>query len=144
MGESYPEQEYIVDRIVPCASITILSGQSRSFKTYALLEIALSVANGSPLFDTFPTIQTPVLMIDEENGGRLLQKRLRQLDADKELPVFTSSFGSFHLDDKHIEETIKACEPLGVKLIIIDALIRVHSSDENSAREMSKVFQKLR
>lgn len=144
MSADYPEQEYIVDRIVPSASITILSGQSRSFKTYTLLDIALNVANGSPLFNTFPTTQTPVLMIDEENGESLLQKRLMQLDADKSLPVYTSSFSGFHLDDVRIKETIELCKKRGVKLVIIDALIRVHSSDENSARDMSKVFKKLR
>lgn len=144
MQTPYPEEEYIIHRISPRASITILSGQSRSFKTYCLLEIALSVASGSPLFNEFPTVQTPVLMIDEENGGRLLQNRLKQLEADDTLPIHFMSFSGFHLDEKHIKETIEQCELLGVKLVIIDALIRVHSSDENSAREMSKVFQKLR
>ncbi len=144
MGQDYPEQEYIVDRLVPASSITILSGQSRSFKTYTLLDMALSVASGKPLFEQFKTQETGVLIIDEENGERLLQKRLKQLNAAKNLPIYITSFGGFHLDDKHIEEVLGFCAENNIGLIIIDALIRVHGADENSAKDMSKVFQKLR
>lgn len=144
MQTPYPEQEYIVHRLVPNASITILSGESRSFKTYCLLQIALDVANGTHLFDEYATTQASVLIIDEENGERLLQKRLNQLGAGDDLPVHFMSLNGFHLDKEHIEEVLRFCTANTVKLIIIDALIRVHSSDENSAREMSKVFQKLR
>lgn len=144
MNHRYPEQEYVVDRLIPASSITIISGQSRSFKTYTLLEIALSCAKGTPLFGEFNTQQTGVLIIDEENGERLLQKRLKQLDAEDNLPIFISSFGGFHLDDTHIDHVLEFCIEKNIQLIVIDALIRVHSADENSAREMSKVFQKLR
>ena len=73
MSQDYPDQEYIVDRLVPASSITILSGQSRSFKTYTLLDMALCVASGRPLFGQFATQETGILIIDEENGERLLQ-----------------------------------------------------------------------
>lgn len=144
MGQYYPEQEYIVDRLIPDASITILSGTSRSFKTYALLEIALSVARGEPLFGQFSSQQSGVLVIDEENGERLLQKRLYQLGATVDLPIHFVALQGFQLDDKHIDAALLACEARNIKLVIIDALIRIHDADENSAREMSKVFRKLR
>lgn len=144
MGQYYPEQEYIVDRLIPDASITILSGTSRSFKTYTLLEIALSVARGEPLFGQFSTLQGGVLVIDEENGERLLQKRLYQLGATADLPIHFVALQGFQLDDKHIDAALLACEARNIKLVIIDALIRIHDADENSAREMSKVFRKLR
>ena len=144
MGQYYPEQEYIVDRLIPDASITILSGTSRSFKTYTLLEIALSVAKGEPLFGQFETLHGGVLVIDEENGERLLQKRLYQLGATADLPIYFTALQGFRLEDRHIDEALMACAERGIKLVIIDALIRIHDADENSAREMSKVFRKLR
>ncbi len=144
MSQDYLDQEYIVDRLVPAASITILSGQSRSFKTYTLLDMALCIASGKPLFEQFSTQETGVLIIDEENGERLLHKRLTQLHATQNLPIYVSSFGGFHLDDNHIEQVLKFCAENNIGLIIIDALIRVHGADENSAKDMSKVFQKLR
>ncbi len=144
MNEKYPEQEYIVDRIVPESSITILSGSSRSFKTYTLLEIALSVAKGTTLFGIFKTQKCAVLIIDEENGERLLQKRLFQLGANVDLPIYISSMAGYQITDSTVEQTIQTCKEKEVKLVIVDALIRIHDSDENSAREMSKVFAKIR
>lgn len=144
MSQHYPDQEYIVDRLVPASSITILSGQSRSFKTYTLLDMALCIANGRPLFGQFNTQQVGVLIIDEENGERLLQKRLKQLHAAENLPIYVTSFGGFQLDDSHIEQVLNFCSENNIGLVIIDALIRVHGADENSAKDMSKVFQKLR
>jgi archaellum biogenesis ATPase FlaH len=144
MAKDFPDQEYIVDRLIPASSIAILSGQSRSFKTYTLLEIALAAAKGEPLFGQFNTQKTGVLIIDEENGERLMQKRLKQLHAAEDLPIYVSSFGGFQLDDSHIDQVLDFCSENNIGLVIIDALIRVHGADENSARDMSKVFQKLR
>ena len=144
MSRYYPEQEYVVDGIVPEASITILSGTSRSYKTYTLLHMATSVASGTMMFGTFATRQTGVLIIDEENGERLLQKRLFQLGSASDLPVHFLSFGGFNTSDTYIGEVLRACKKNDIKLIIIDSLIRIHSGDENSAKDMSKVFKQLR
>lgn len=144
MGQHFPEQEYIVDRLVPDGSITILSGASGSFKTYSLLQIAIAVASGKPLFEQYQTQQTGVLIIDEENGERLMQKRLYQLGATADLPIwFTPSMG-FELTEENIDNVLLSCLTYDLKLVIIDSLIRVHSADENSAREMAKVFKLLR
>lgn len=144
MQQHFPEQEYVVDRLVPDASITIFSGYSRSFKTYTLLEIALSVASGKPLFGQFATQNTGVLIIDEENGERLLQKRLKQLGAVADLPVYFTPQQGFTLSDAAIDNVILSCQTYDIRLVIIDSLIRVHGSDENSARDMAKVFKQLR
>lgn len=144
LAQHFPEQEYIVDRLVPDSSLTILSGASGSFKTYILLEIAISVASGKPLFGKFNTHKSGVLIIDEENGERLMQKRLNQLGATAELPIyFTPSMG-FELTDENISNVPLSCKTYDIKLLILDSLIRIHSADENSSREMAKVFKQLR
>lgn len=144
MRQQFPEQTYIVERLIPDSSITIFSGYSRSFKTYTLLQIAIDIASGNPLFGHFPTQQTGVLVIDEENGQRLLQKRLLQLGVTEDLPIYFTPQMGFDLSDQTIDNVLLSCKTNGIKLVIIDSLIRVHGSDENSAREMSKVFKQLR
>jgi AAA domain len=144
MSIEFPEQEYIVSRLIPESSITIFSGYSRSFKTYVLLQTAISIASGTPLFGQFQTYKSGVLMIDEENGERLLQKRLNQLGASSDLPIYFTPKQGFFLDDISINNVIDSCISNDIKLVIIDSLIRVHGSDENSAREMAKVFRQLR
>ena len=146
MAHNYPATTYLVDRLIPTESITILSGASRSYKTYALLDIAIAIASNKPLFEHFDTTQANVLIVNEEDGERLLQQRFRQLGVEKNagLPIHISALSDFKLEDNQITRTIQFCKDNTITLIIIDSLIRVHSSDENSAREMSKVFGQLR
>lgn len=146
MAQKYPDTVYIVDRLIPAESITILSGQSRSYKTYALLDIAIAVASQKLLFGHFGTTQASVLIINEEDGEKLLQQRFRQLGVarDDELPIYISALNDFKLEDDQINQTLRLCSEKGINLVIIDSLIRVHSADENSARDMSKVFAQLR
>lgn len=144
LSHEYPPQEYIVENLIPEASITILSGTSRSYKTYALLHLAAVVADGAELFGKLPAHKAGALMIDEENGGRLLQKRLKQLGTQKDLPVYFTSYSGFNISDFYIEKILDVCLSNNIKLVIIDSLVRIHSGDENSAGEMSKVFRQLR
>lgn len=138
MAQKYPDAVYIVDRLIPAEAITILSGQSRSFKTYALLDLAIAVASQKQLFGYFNTTQTNVLIINEEDGERLLQQRFRQLGMahDEELPIYISALNDFKLEDDQISQVLRVCEEKEINLVIIDSLIRVHSADENSAKDM--------
>ena len=146
MARTYPPTTYLVDRLLATESITILSGKSANFKTYTLLDIAIAVASQQPLFEHFETTQANVLIINEEDGERLLQDRFSQLGIGRSngLPIYISALTDFKLDDKQVAETIEFCKLNEIGLVIIDSLIRVHDSDENSAREMSKVFAQLR
>ncbi len=144
LTQVYPEQMYLVDRLIPEAGITILSGSPGVFKTYNLLQIAMCVANGDPYLGRFAAQRTNVLIIDKENGDFLLTKRLFELGADSDLPIFFTENMQFELTDDSVEEMVKKCHELDIKLVIIDSLIRVHSSEENSSKEMSQVFNRLR
>lgn len=144
MAIQFPEQEYLIDRLIPESSITILSGTSGSYKTYTLLQMAISVASNTQLFEQFNTRQTGVLIVDEENGERLMQKRLLQLNADSDLPIYFTPKTGFKLEEEMINSLISQCKSHNIGLVIIDSLVRVHNADENSSREMAKVYEKVR
>lgn len=144
MAKDFPEQMYLVDRLVPDAGFTIFSGAPRSYKTFVLLELARCVASGQPFLGHFNTQQANVLLIDEENGERLLQQRIGLLGIDKDLPIFYTPTMGFTLTDESVESAIKKCDENGIGLVIIDSLIRVHGAEENSAKEMATVSRQLR
>lgn len=144
MAKEFPEQMYLVDRLVPDAGFTIFSGAPRSYKTFALLHLAQSVASGKPFLNQFPTQQTGVLLIDEENGERLLQQRMRLMGIAEDLPIFYTPIMGFVLSDENVETVIEKCYEHEIGLVIIDSLIRVHSAEENSAKEMAAVSRQLR
>lgn len=144
MNREFPEQEYIVDSLIPCSSLIILSGREGSYKTYTLLELAISIASGEPFLGQFKTTKSGVLIIDEENGPRLIQKRLKQLGAKQDLSIFFTPKQGFTLIDEDIEGIISACKAHDIKLVIIDSMVRVHKSEENSSRDMAKIAKQLR
>lgn len=144
MAKDFPEQIYLVDRLVPDAGFTIFSGAPRSYKTFVLLELARCVASGQPFLGHFNTQQANVLLIDEENGERLLQQRIGLLGIGKDLPIFYTPTMGFTLTDESVESAIKKCDENGIGLVIIDSLIRVHGAEENSAKEMATVSRQLR
>jgi hypothetical protein len=78
MTRRYPESEWVVESLIP-EGLTVLSAQPASYKTWLLLDIAIAVASGSQLSQTFDTTQSGVLVIDEESSERLLQQRLSLL-----------------------------------------------------------------
>jgi len=143
MTKDYPDAEWVVERLVP-EGLTILSAQPASFKTWLLLDLAISVASGNQLFETFDTSQSGVLMVDEENSERMLQQRMRLLGNQTELPIYFMVERNFKLEDAQISKVIKICKEKNIGLVTFDSLVRIHSSSENDSVQMSEVFAKLR
>lgn len=144
MHKNFPPQKWLVDKLVPDAAITIFSGAPASCKTWITLHTAISVARGEPLFGEFATNQSGVLIIDEENSQRLVQERLFMLGALADLPIYFSPQPGFVLSNESVAETLAECATRDIKVIIIDSLVRIHVSDENSSGEMAAVFKQLR
>ena len=144
LNTKFPEQQWLVESLVPADGITIMSAEPGSYKTYMLLDIAIKVTQGEQLFDKFATEKTNVLMVDEDNGGWLLNKRLKQLGAKEELPIYFYSDEGFLIDEKNIAKLLAKCIELDIKLLMIDCLAQVHDLEENAAGDMSKIFRQLR
>lgn len=140
----FPPNKWVVDFLVPASGITILSALPGSYKTWLLLHLAIRIATGGKVFDEFETSQSNVLMIDEENGPRLIQGRLRDLGGYDDMPVSFLFDEGFTVTEKSIGMLIDYCKEHEVTFVTIDSLIRIHGSNENDAMEMSKVFGQLK
>ena len=144
MKRQFKDTEWLVNGLIPSGSIVAISGAPASNKTWFILDLAISVATGDILFDKFVVSQTGVLIVDEENGERLLQNRFKKLHKSFDFPIHTISLVGFKLIDRSVEDIIKFCKSNNIKLAIFDSLVRIHSSDENDAMKMSKVFNLLK
>lgn len=145
MGAEFSPMEWLVKELIPTSSVVAISGYPASYKTWLVLDLALKVAEGKPLFGKFPTEKTGVLLIDEENGARLLQKRFKFLKADNpSLPLFWTSLNEFKLTEETVDYLISSAVERGVRLVIFDSLVRIHSNDENSSGEMAKISTLLK
>lgn len=145
LNMEFKESQWTIEKLVPREEITIISGAPASFKTWMILQMAISISKGEPLFGQFESNGTGVLMIDEENHRRILKDRMKLLGAPNSLPIyFLSQKGFLVTDEKQVEKILKICEEKSVDVIFIDSLIRISNAEENDATEMSKVFYQIK
>jgi hypothetical protein len=154
VGEDEPTDEdvispedWIVPSFVPRAGVTILGGPPKIGKTFLLLDLAIAVASGQKLCGHWPTFQGRVLALLEEDTKRRIRMRLwrmargrgvdpRSLTGQLRLATMTG----FRLDSedmvRRLEQEITMYRP---DVLLIDALARVHSADENDRTAMRAV-----
>lgn len=144
MAMEFADTEWLVEQLVPAGSTTVVSGAPAAYKTWLILDLAIKVAKGGILFDKFVANQAGVLIVDEESGKRLLQKRFQKLCKYSELPIHFLSLEGFRMEKKIIGRIISYAKEQNIKLIIFDSLVRIHASDENSATDMARVFNLLK
>lgn len=144
MDKEFPDTEWVIEKLIPAESITAISGSPATYKTWIILHLALEIAQGGVLFDNFSANQGGVLIIDEENGERLTQKRFDKLEKEIDLPIFFLALSGFKLSEESVKTIVEFCKQNAVKVIIFDSLIRIHSEDENDAAKMAKVFSFLK
>jgi RecA-family ATPase len=144
METEFDPIQWVVERLIPASGLIALSGAPASYKTWLILDMAQKIASGTPLFNRFETKQTGVLLVDEENGNRLLQMRFKKIGDKFDLPIYTLSFKDFKLTSDNVKKIIRVAKKKDIGLIIFDSLVRIHEEDENSATAMASVFSQLR
>ncbi len=145
LKKEFPEEEWMVENLIPLPSVVALSGMSGHGKTFVTIHIAMCVARGLPVFGKFPSKQSPVLVIDEEDFPNHLQGRFQSLGITGQDPITYLSQVRFKCDnEKHVDEIIEIVREGKFKLVILDCLRRIHDQDENDSRGMARVADGLR
>jgi RecA-family ATPase len=144
MNKEFPATEWLIEHLIPSEAIVAISGAPAAFKTWLVLDLIVKVSQGDILFDKFITNQTGVLLVDEENGPRLLQTRFKKLNKSPNLPIYLLSLCDFKLTKESVEKLISFTKERGIKLVVFDSLVRIHSADENDASKMAGVFGMLK
>ena len=121
-------------------------------KSYLALEMAMGIActvAGGDLLGLKPQHTGRVAYIAAEDPQPVLTQRLHAIGAHLNQEARESIAENVDIEpvmgsrldlmrDDHLERMIRYCE--GARLIILDTLSRVHTMDENSNGEMSKLF----
>ena len=143
LAREYNEPEWLIDRLIPADGVTVMGGAPAVFKTWTYLHIAVAIATGQKLFDQFQTVQGGVLIVDEDNGYREMQKRLKMIGAPADLPIYFLSHTGFKLNPANNLGLLTSIKERGIRLIILDPLVRVHDGEENDSKSMSAVYTSL-
>jgi len=140
----------IVAGFIPGLSAVLFSGPGGDGKSYAMLDMAVCVARGTPWLGLNVT-QTPVLYIDLENRKLRQRDRVRRVLLghnllDEPPPVILAFELEHRLDtDRGVAEIARMAERCGAGLVILDSLTDfLGELDENSNSEMAQVAERLR
>ncbi len=145
------EQAWLIDSLWGKAAVGIIGGAPKCCKSWLGLDMAVSVASATPCIGKFQ-VQVPgsVLIFLAEDACAAVRDRIEAICTHRGLDInlldlFVITEQTIRLDhpkdQQRLKETLNRLRP---KLLILDPLVRLHSLDENSAAEISKLLGFLR
>ncbi len=146
-------QHWLIEELWAQEAVGILGGEPKCCKSFLALDIAVSVASGTPCLRRFPVpvrSAGPVLLFPAEDSLNIVRQRLEgicaaartSLDA---LPLYVITAPRLLLDvpqdRQRLRHTVAALKPV---LLVLDPFIRLHRTDENASKEVAPLLGYLR
>lgn len=142
---------WLIEQVWAAQGVGLVGGSPKTGKTWIALDLALSVASGTPALGMFPVLDQGRVLIypAEDRPGAVRDRveglcRARGLDLAL-LPLHIVTAESLRLD---VEDDRAALESLLArlrpKMLLLDPLVRLHGGDENSATHVSQLLGYLR
>lgn len=146
-----PTHKWLVKDLWGQEAIGIIGGAPKCCKSWLGLDIALSVASGTPCLDRFQVHHKgPTLVYLAEDAAPMVRERIlgicihRRLDIET-LDLHLIDSPSLRLDlESDRTRLANAIERLKPKLLLLDPLVRLHRADENSSADISALLGFLR
>jgi hypothetical protein len=139
----------LVRGILHQGSKMVLGGGSKTFKTWTLLDLAVSVAAGEPWL-SFKTSKGRVLFLNFEIQPGFFQQRIQTVAREKRIVLapgmvdlwnLRGHCASYHILIPRIIERVK---DKGYALIILDPIYKLYgNTDENSAGAVAQLLNAL-
>jgi RecA-family ATPase len=135
---------WLVEQLWGAAAVGVIGGAPKCSKTWLGLDLALSVATGTPCLGKYAVPEPgPVLMYLAEDALPLVRERVagmarhRGVDLQSvEIHVITAV--TLRLDlDPHRTRLFETAKRLRPRLLLLDPLVRLHGIDENHAGEVA-------
>lgn len=144
-------ESWLVEGLWSWRALGILGGCPKSNKTWAAVDIALSVASGTKAFEAYPVPKPGrVVFFAAEDPQTRLRERFEAITtrrglAFKTLDVHLIDIPVLRLDDgrdqSRLVHTLRSLRP---RLLVLDPLVRLHTAEENSSAEISGILSFLR
>lgn len=155
---------WLVEDWLPDASITFLISPPESYKTWILLDLAVSVSAGVPFLGSYTVNYTgPTLIIQQEDSHSGLTDRLAliveqklglnaklegdawQVPSMPDLPIYVHPSRMLRFDNKKIiEELERQIEIIKPKVVMIDPLYSTTSSTDNYMSDLANQMMVLK
>src|ERR1700693_5432606 len=144
--------QWLVQGLWSDQAVGILGGEPKCCKSFLALDLAVSVASGTPCLRRCSAVlrTEPVLIPPAEASLAVVRRRLEGIcsaaDVDfQSLPVEVITAPTLRLDApkdrERLSNTVQSRQP---RLLILDPLIRLHRVDENDASQIAGLLSYLR
>lgn len=151
IAEDEIAERWLVEELWCARAVGVIGGAPKCAKTWLGLDMALSVATGTPCLGKYAVPEPgPVLIYLAEDALPVVRQRVdgmakhRGLDlAEVEIHVITAPVLRLDRDPDRIRllETTRRLRPL---LLLLDPLVRLHGIDENNASEVAALLAYFR
>lgn len=151
LDEPDTARRWLIEKLWARAGVGIIGGAPKCCKSWLGLDLAVSVASGTPCLDSFH-VQEPgsALVYMAEDAAAVVKQRLaglcrhRGLDLEA-LPIFVITAPSVRLDlaqdQRRLALTVRRHAP---RLLLLDPFVRLHRVNENQAGDVSAILGYLR
>ena len=146
-----PEGSWLIRSLWQKRAVGFCGGPPKCRKSWLGLEAAVAIASGRPCLGRFEVEDPgPTLIFMAEDSKEEVRERVRGICARRgvdivglDLNIITASRLSLNSpeDREGLVATVERYKP---KFLLLDPLIRIHSCDENNAREISALLGFLR
>ena len=131
---------WIVPDMIMKRGLSFISATSGGGKSWAALDLLRATMAGGMWLGYIECEKANVMYIDEEMGCQVFLDRADQLGIPHQTIIY-SDHQRIKLDSpKYLHSILRKIEELQIDIVIVDTLVRVHSLDENSNTEMSRLY----
>jgi hypothetical protein len=145
------QPRWLVESLWSHQAVGFVAGQPKLGKTWLALDLALSVATGTPCLDTFAVPEPGrVLVYLAEDPPALVRERLVGLCQHRglglgDVPLHVITAPSLRLDLERDQLRLRqAVATIAPRLLVLDPLVRLHRRDENHSGEVAELLSFLR
>lgn len=148
-----PAPKWQVKKHITQNSLNIMFGESGQYKSFAALDMALSIASGVPFIENYPVTKGKVVYLASEGAGGIKKRAKawlmdRELDETDDFILIPESF-DFTGEDraKEVVELIGIIDSYytgGIDFLVIDTVARnFGGGDENGSKDMGTFIKSL-
>lgn len=151
LAERGEEHRWLVTGLWSEQAVGIVGGEPKCCKSFLALDLAVSVAAGTPCLRRFVVPKAGrVLLYAAEDALHIVRRRLDGIAsaagvtlADLDIQVITVPVLRLDLDAdrRNLAETVDRLRP---RLLILDPFVRLHRIDENASGEVAPLLAYLR
>ncbi len=151
LAERGEEHRWLVTGLWSEQAVGIVGGEPKCCKSFLALDLAVSVASGTPCLRRFVVPKAGrVLLYAAEDALHIVRRRLDGIAsaagvplADLDIQVITVPVLRLDLDAdrRNLAETVDRLRP---RLLILDPFVRLHRIDENASGEVAPLLAYLR